>query len=71
MAGMTRMSFLKFLGLWLISTVPYAIIASYAGSISTLEDPKPAIMAAIGLTGFFWLGWVVFRKFQKRSPALL
>ena len=65
MAGMTRMPFFKFLSLWLISTVPYAIIAAYAGSISTLEEPKPAILTAIGLTAFFWVGWLIFRKFKK------
>lgn len=62
MAGMTRMPFPKFILLWLTSTVPYAIIASYAGSISTVEDPMPAILTAIGLTAFFWLGWFIFRK---------
>ncbi len=66
MAGMTKMSFMKFLSLWLISTIPTAIIASYAGSISTLQNPKPAIYAVIGITGFFWLGWYVFRNVEKK-----
>ena len=63
MAGMTRMSPTKFLSLWLLSTIPYSIIASYAGSISTLENPQPAIFTAIGLTAFFWTGWFMFQKF--------
>ncbi|MGH1377082.1 MAG: TVP38/TMEM64 family protein [Alphaproteobacteria bacterium] len=67
MAGMTRMPFAKFIMLWLISTIPYAIIASYAGAISTLENPKPAIITAIFLTAFFWSGWFVFRKFNRIS----
>ena len=62
MAGMTRMPLLKFLGLWLVSSVPYASIAAYAGSISTLENPTPAILTMIGLTTFLWLGWYVFRR---------
>ncbi len=65
MAGMTRMPLAKFLMLWLISTIPYAIIASYAGAISTLENPKPAVITAISLTAFFWAGWLVFRKFNR------
>ncbi|MFT7561656.1 MAG: putative membrane protein YdjX (TVP38/TMEM64 family) [Flavobacteriales bacterium] len=60
MAGMTRMPLLKFLLVWLGNVVPYAIIASYAGSISTLENPQPAIYTAIGLTAFLWLSWPVF-----------
>lgn len=69
MAGMTKMSFIKFLPLWLASTIPTAIIASYAGSISTLQNPKPAIYAVVGITVFFWLGWYVFRKMEKSRKA--
>ncbi len=62
MAGLTRMPFAKFLSAWLISTIPYAFIAAYAGSISSLENPKPAILTAIGLSGFFWLCWFFFQR---------
>ncbi|ESP93736.1 TVP38/TMEM64 family protein [Pseudoalteromonas luteoviolacea] len=62
MAGMTKMSFKHFISYWLISTLPYALIAAYAGSISTVENPKPAIYTALGLTGFFWSCWWVFNK---------
>lgn len=67
MAGMTRMNFVKFLLLWLLSTVPYAILASYAGSVSTLENPKPAIYAAIAITSCFWIGWFLFKKSKRGS----
>lgn len=62
MAGLTSMGRARFVIAWIISTVPYAVIASYAGSISTLSDPSPAILTAIALTGFFWLGWLVYRS---------
>ena len=65
MAGITRMKFSKFLILWLVSIIPYAIIASYAGSISTLNNPTPAILVAIGLTSFFWISWYIFKKTQS------
>ena len=71
MAGMTGMPFGKFLILWLVSAVPYAAIATYAGSVSSLENPKPAILAAIGLSAFFWFGWMVFRKRTKAADAAL
>lgn len=68
MAGMTRMPLGKFLVLWLASSVPYAAIAAYAGSISSLDNPHPAIFAAIGLMSFLWLSWLVVRRSgQKRQ----
>ena len=62
MAGMTRMPLGKFLILWLASSVPYAVIAAYAGSISSLDNPQPAIFAAIGLMSFLWISWLVVRR---------
>ncbi|KZN44168.1 TVP38/TMEM64 family protein [Pseudoalteromonas luteoviolacea] len=67
MAGMTKMPFKTFLTCWLMSTIPYAIIAAYAGSVSTLENPNPAIYTAIGLSGFFWASWWVFKKTTSKS----
>lgn len=68
MAGMTRMPLGKFLVLWLASSVPYAAIAAYAGSISSLDNPQPAIFAAVGLMSLLWLSWlVVRRRGQKRQ----
>jgi len=65
LSGMTKMGFRKFLTAWIISSVPYALIASYAGSISSLENPKPAIFTAIGLSMFFWSIWFFYhKKFQ-------
>jgi uncharacterized membrane protein YdjX (TVP38/TMEM64 family) len=62
LAGMTRMSFLKFITAWLISSVPYILIATYAGSISSFNNPKPAIFTAIGLTAFFWIAWYIYHR---------
>lgn len=70
MAGITRMPKLKFASAWILSTVPYAAIAAYAGSISTLSNPGPAILAVIGLTTFSWICWAVFRATAfKRGKA--
>jgi uncharacterized membrane protein YdjX (TVP38/TMEM64 family) len=71
MAGMTRMPVAKFLLLWLISTVPYAIIAAHAGSISTLENPKPGLYTALGLTAFIWVAWFVFGRLKKREDSAI
>jgi len=67
LAGMTKMPFLRFLIAWSLSTAPFVIIASFAGSISTLENPKPAIFTAIGISTLLWLGWYIFRIRARKS----
>jgi len=62
MAGLTGMKFLRFVLAWVISTAPYVMIAAYAGSISSIDNPKPAIFTAIGLMAFLWTCWFVFKK---------
>jgi len=64
MAGMTHMKFRKFLALWSLNSIPYAIIANYAGSISSANNPKPAILIAISLTSLLWVCWYFYRKSQ-------
>lgn len=65
LSGMTKMPFVKFLLAWLISSVPYILIATYAGSISSLDNPKPAIFTAIGITAFFWIAWFIYSRLRK------
>jgi uncharacterized membrane protein YdjX (TVP38/TMEM64 family) len=65
MAGVTRMPFSRYLLLFALSTVPYVAIASYAGSVSAVESPQPAIFAAIILYGVLWCGWFWFRRTHK------
>jgi hypothetical protein len=49
-----------------------AIIAAYAGSKSTLNNPSPAIFIAIGISVVFWLSWVMFlrRSFPKQQSKI-
>lgn len=67
LAGATRLPVRRFILGWSINSIPYAAIATYGGSVSSLNDPKPAIFAAIGLTGVLWIGWYIFRKRAKRN----
>lgn len=62
MAGATRMNIGTYLALFLVSSLPYAAIAAYAGSISTIDNPMPAIYAALILYGVMWGGWVWYRS---------
>jgi len=67
MAGLTGMKFWKFIIAWVISTAPYVMIAAYAGSISSIDNPKPAIFTAIGLMAFLWTGWFIFNRRHKKA----
>jgi len=71
LAGMTKMPVLKFITAWSVSSVPYAIIASYAGSISSLNNPKPAIITAIVLTTTCWMAWFLVKRLHKRKKQRL
>jgi uncharacterized membrane protein YdjX (TVP38/TMEM64 family) len=62
LSGVTKIRFSKFLLQWSLSAVPYGIITAYSGSISSLENPLPAILTAIGLSLALSLVWFVFRK---------
>lgn len=65
MAGATKMGFIRYVGFFTLSTLPYALIASYAGSISSPESPQPAIYAALGLYAALWIGWYFFRRHKS------
>lgn len=66
LAGMTKMKFFKFILAWSASVIPYALIISYAGSISSLENPMPAIYAAMGISITLWTGWYLFNVKRER-----
>ena len=69
LSGITRMPFAKFMIAWMISSVPYALIASYAGSISSIENPKPAIFVAIGISSLLWISWYVYHRLRIRTTS--
>lgn len=70
MAGVTRMRLIHYAGYFALGTVPYVLIASYAGSISSPESPQPAIYAALILYAVLWMGWYVFRRMSRQSVRL-
>ncbi|OEE59221.1 hypothetical protein A1OO_17770 [Enterovibrio norvegicus FF-33] len=63
------MKFLTFVLSWITVTLPYTIIAAYAGSISSLDNPKPAILTAVALTSFFWCGWLLLNRYGFRKAV--
>lgn len=62
MAGANKMLFVRYMLFYSISTVPYAFIAAYAGSKSSLTNPAPAIFTAIGISLILWLSWFIFLR---------
>ncbi|MDF1720793.1 MAG: VTT domain-containing protein [Minwuia sp.] len=62
MAGVTRMPPLRYAAFFLIGNLPYILVAAYAGSVSSLEAPQPAIYTALVLYGILWTGWYFLRR---------
>ena len=72
LAGMSKMPFGKFLLLWLLSMTPSALIANYAGSISTLDDPTPAIIGVGTVILLLWSSWFfVMKRGQKKKKLAI
>ena len=69
MAGATAMPFLRYAMFFMLGTIPYVLIAAYAGSISSIESPQPAIFAALFLYAILWIGWYGLRRSQKRKSV--
>lgn len=67
LAGMTCMPFLRFKLAWCLVSLPYVLIAAYSGSISSVNDPKPAIIAALGLSAVFAICWTIFKRKVRRD----
>ena len=65
LAGTCSMSIKRFLTAWSLGTIPYLTVIAYAGSISKLDNPMPAIYAGIGITFAFWFFWMIFLKANK------
>ena len=67
MAGVTRMNLARFVLFWSVGTLPYMGIAAYAGSVSSVDNPMPAIYAALGLYAVMWMGWFVYSRYWMRG----
>ncbi|PCI31808.1 MAG: hypothetical protein COB54_08755 [Alphaproteobacteria bacterium] len=67
LSGSTRLPFLKFLGAWTLSSLPYVLIAAYSGSRSSLNNPEPALFTAIGMMTILWLGGFLVHRARKST----
>ena len=62
LAGISRMRFWRFFFGYAVGVVPFAFIVGYAGSISSVSDPAPAIYTAIGVSVALLLLWTLVRR---------
>lgn len=62
LAGIARTRFPRFLFGYAVGVVPFAFIVAYAGSISTLSNPSPAIYTAIGVSVILLLSWTLLKR---------
>jgi uncharacterized membrane protein YdjX (TVP38/TMEM64 family) len=69
LAGITRMRFGRFLFGYAVGVVPFAFIVAWAGSISSLSNPGPAIYTAIAISVGLLLVWTAIRKRSDRSGS--
>ncbi len=64
LAGISRMRFRRFLFGYAVGVMPFAFIVAFAGSISSLSSPAPAIYTAIGVSVVLLIAWTML---QRRS----
>jgi len=57
LSGMMRFNFIKFLLYYLLGTLPYAIVLTYLGSISSSDNLTPAISGIVGVYVLLYLLW--------------
>lgn len=67
LAGATKMPFRRFIVAWSLNSVPYVLVATFAGSVSTLDAPQPALFTALGISATLWISWFFYRRYMVRS----
>jgi len=71
MAGVSRLPYFRFLGIFVLSNAPFAFVGAWAGSISTVDSPWPGIITGLapptlGVILLIWLRWK--RRGAPSSP---
>lgn len=68
LAGISRMRFSRFAFGYGVGVVPFAFIVAYAGSISSLTDPWPAIYTAITMSSGLLIAWNLLKRRAGAQP---
>jgi len=65
LSGMMRFNFFKFLLYYLIGTLPYAIVLTYLGSVSSADNPYPAFIGIGVVYIILYLLWFFKLRHSK------
>jgi len=67
LSGMMKFNFIKFLSYYLLGTLPYAVVLTYLGSISSADNPYPAFVGIGIVYVILYLLW--FFKLRHSKAA--
>jgi len=67
MSGINRMPWKQFIFYYLAGTLPYALILVYLGSVSSRENPYPALAGIAGMYVLLWTLWFFIIKRQEKK----
>lgn len=70
LSGINKIKFSKFFLFFSLGTIPYAAIASYAGSKSSIDDPLPGVIGALVIATTLWVGWFFLIRMHYRCRKL-
>jgi len=66
LAGLSRLSAWRFVAMFALVTVPWAILHAIAGDLSDWAQPWPAVIVLIGLPALAWtIGWRTWRRARR------
>jgi uncharacterized membrane protein YdjX (TVP38/TMEM64 family) len=66
MSGINRMKWGTFVLYYLLGTVPYAAVLVYLGSVSSRENPYPAVGGIVGMYAVLWAVWYFLMYRRKK-----
>lgn len=66
LSGATRLPLIRFVPAYLLGSVPYAVVVTYAGSISSVENPWPALVMAGVLSLILWSGGALLLWYRRQ-----
>ena len=68
LSGMMKFNFVKFLLYYVFGTLPYAIVLTYLGSISSADNPYPAFIGIGVVYVILYLLWFFKLRHTKEQP---
>ena len=67
LAGTTRMPYWKYVLYYALGSLPYSAIAVYSGSISTVDNPTPALYTYVGMFAVLGLIGLIVLYFKRHE----